>query len=477
MALARALYSRPDVLLLDDPLSALDAAVARSVFDNAVRTFAGPCIMVCSQMYLLPQSSCVMVIDRGKVVDSGTYSELMSRKCTFLAETAAQSSTVSTPSAAPVKSSGSDGSSEKGIGDKVPPTSHFISSATSASLLPSGVKGDDNNGSVGQLVEKEQRASGAVSWDVYLTYLTHCGKAASAWILAGALASHGIGAAKDFQLSSLTHSGKGESLPNEEGSALATNAAFQTYISLCLVTLAIICFREIALVRVGLVAAGHFHRRMMQAVLHAPVSYFERTPLGRTVTRFASDLPVLDESLPDTIGSWMDAMLFLATTLAVIAYLAPPFVLPLVGMIYLYGQIRAYYLASSRELKRMDGTSRAPICSFLAESLEGAASIRAFNWSEHFDHRNTALMDASLSVYHALCATNRWMGFRLEMLGAAAVFSAALLIIMGRGTMSVAAAGLALTYCLRVTQSLSFGIRSSATLESQFNAVGLCPSH
>jgi ABC-type multidrug transport system fused ATPase/permease subunit len=435
ICLARALYSQPDVLLLDDPLASLDVTVARTVFQNAIKAFPGTCIMVCSQLHLLAESSCVVVVDKGRVVDSGTYTELSARSDYLTTSLKGQ--------ALPV----------------VLRKEECVAELKHAPMVEPEKVGQ----AAGQLVEPEERSTGAVSSSVYTTYLRTAGWPAVFLTGGAAVAGHILSAAKDFQLSDMT-AAAGDSVDS---------ALFRTYIFLCVASLGAIFFREIILLRAGVVAAGRFHTFMMAAVLHAPLSYFERTPLGRTVTRFSVDMAVLDESMPDTVGSWLEAMLFLVTTLMVIAYLAPPFLVPLTAMGWLYGRIRANYLASSRELKRMDSASRAPVCSHLAESLEGSASIHVFGWREDFVACNNALMDRSLSVYHALCATNRWMGFRLDMLGALTVLLASLLIVAGRGTASLAVSGLALTYCLRVTQSLSFGIRSSATLENQLNAVSI----
>lgn len=59
----------------------------------------------------------------------------------------------------------------------------------------------------------------------------------------------------------------------------------------------------------------------------------------------------------------------------------------LVGLIptaIVYRKIMLYYLATSRELKRLDSTSRAPIFSWFGESLTGLSTIRAFGQTERF---------------------------------------------------------------------------------------------
>jgi len=70
VSLARAVYRRPDVLLLDDVFSALDAAVGRHIFDATLGRRGGLCaaattVLVTHDLSLLPQCDRVVVLGGG----------------------------------------------------------------------------------------------------------------------------------------------------------------------------------------------------------------------------------------------------------------------------------------------------------------------------------------------------------------------------------------------------------------------------
>jgi ATP-binding cassette subfamily C (CFTR/MRP) protein 1 len=61
-----------------------------------------------------------------------------------------------------------------------------------------------------------------------------------------------------------------------------------------------------------------------------------------------------------------------------------------------------YYLATSRELKRLDSTSRAPIFSWFGESLTGLSTIRAFGQMERFSANSEGESSSGASCRSAL---------------------------------------------------------------------------
>lgn len=87
MSLARALYADADVVLLDDPLSAVDAHVGEHIFEKAIKgSFAGKTvILVSNQLHFLPSADYVVAMEHGRVRERGTYQELMSNGSDFAA--------------------------------------------------------------------------------------------------------------------------------------------------------------------------------------------------------------------------------------------------------------------------------------------------------------------------------------------------------------------------------------------------------
>uniref|UniRef100_A0A8C2FFR5 ABC-type glutathione-S-conjugate transporter n=1 Tax=Cyprinus carpio TaxID=7962 RepID=A0A8C2FFR5_CYPCA len=87
VSLARAVYRKADIYLLDDPLSAVDAHVGQHIFENVI----GPNgvlknktrILVTHGLSFLPQADLILVMEDGEITEMGSYAELLSRKNTF----------------------------------------------------------------------------------------------------------------------------------------------------------------------------------------------------------------------------------------------------------------------------------------------------------------------------------------------------------------------------------------------------------
>nr|6NLO_A Chain A, Multidrug resistance-associated protein 6 [Homo sapiens] len=84
LSLARAVYRKAAVYLLDDPLAALDAHVGQHVFNQVI----GPGgllqgttrILVTAALHILPQADWIIVLANGAIAEMGSYQELLQRK-------------------------------------------------------------------------------------------------------------------------------------------------------------------------------------------------------------------------------------------------------------------------------------------------------------------------------------------------------------------------------------------------------------
>ena len=115
-----------------------------------------------------------------------------------------------------------------------------------------------------------------------------------------------------------------------------------------------------------------------------------------------------------------------------------------------------YYLATSRELKRLDAVTRSPIFDWFSESLGGLSTIRAFNQQSIFIESNWKRIDHNQICYLSSVSVNRWLSVRLEFLGAIIILIVALLAMSALITTGVDAGlvGLVLSYALNTTSAL-----------------------
>lgn len=80
IALARALLNEPTVLVMDDPLSAVDARTERAILDALERAARGRTVILITQrVAAAARTQAVVVLDEGRIVEHGTHAELLAR--------------------------------------------------------------------------------------------------------------------------------------------------------------------------------------------------------------------------------------------------------------------------------------------------------------------------------------------------------------------------------------------------------------
>ncbi|MFE7973807.1 ABC transporter ATP-binding protein [Streptomyces shenzhenensis] len=84
LAIARAMLRAAPVLVLDEPTAGLDAEAARQVVRPLRRLMAGrTTIMITHDLGLAPDADRILVVDRGRLVEEGTHTELIARAGTY----------------------------------------------------------------------------------------------------------------------------------------------------------------------------------------------------------------------------------------------------------------------------------------------------------------------------------------------------------------------------------------------------------
>jgi len=233
----------------------------------------------------------------------------------------------------------------------------------------------------------------------------------------------------------------------------------------------IILVRNILIVLGSLKSSRDLHNNMLHRVMRAPMSFFDTTPIGRVLNRFSKDVYVIDEVLPNLMGMFFSAVLVTLGIVVVICISTPFFMLLLIPIGGAFVFVQQYYIRSSRELQRLDSISRSPIYAHFSESLNGAASIRAYQREQAFIQENEERLDRNQMAYYCNIASNRWLAMRLEMLGACIIFFASLLGVLERSHIDPGLVGLSLSYALSVTQVLNWAVRMSCNVESNIVSV------
>ncbi|KAJ2589099.1 hypothetical protein IWW49_002655 [Coemansia sp. RSA 1797] len=199
------------------------------------------------------------------------------------------------------------------------------------------------------------------------------------------------------------------------------------------------------------------------------MSFFDVTPLGRILNRFSSDLQRCDEMLPRSVSSMVNTMVNVVSAVAVIGMSTPLVLVLMLPLAFVYRYLQQRYLRSSRELRRLDSTTRSPIFAHFQESIGGVPTIRAYNQQPRFVYENESRVGLNMRAYYTYLSLNRWLSLRLETLGNTVMLGTTLLAIgsvqyFGYGDAGLV--GLAVTYALDFTSSLNWSVRSYTEVEN-----------
>lgn len=482
LALARAVYARADVYLLDDPLSAVDEHVGKHLIDNVLGPtglLRSKCkILATNAIHVLSIADNLHMVRDGKLVEQGTYLDIMSQESsqlrTLIVEFGKGSkSSLVVPSTA---------ASVKGVLTSTEETELVVDVHDSKSLRRASIAPllTDEERLILQLEEeededdedlkarKERVEQGKVKFEVYKEYAKAC-KPRNVIIYLGAIiVSMVINVSSNIWLKHWsevnTEKGYNPNVTKYLGIYFLLGLGFST------TTLIQTCWMWIFCTIQGSIK---LHSMMASSVLRAPMSFFETTPIGRVLNRFSNDIYKIDEVLGPVFGMFFQNAAKVLFTIIVICFSTWQFlfvVAPL-GLLYVYYQ--QYYLRTSRELRRLESVSRSPIFANFQESLNGVSIIRAYGQEQRFKFLNQTRIDRNLRAYHPSVNANRWLAVRLEFLGSIIILSASGLGILAltSGRMTAGIIGLSVSYSLQITQSLNWIVRMTVDVETNIVSV------
>lgn len=434
--IARAIYFDADIVLMDDPLSAVDAHVGRHIMDNAILgLLKDKCrILATHQLWVLNRCDRIVWMDGGKIRAVDTFDNLMENEPGFkhLMETTS------------LEKKKEDDDEEEAAEDK---------STTKDKKKKQKGKG---------LMQAEERAVASVPWSVYARYVRASGSIFNAlWVFLALIIAQGGNIATSLWLSYWTADKFGYTQAVYIGvyAALGTGQAIFLFIFAIMLTI------------YGTRASKVLLHQAMTRTLRAPMSFFDTTPLGRITNRFSRDVDVMDNNLMDSMRMYFLTVVTVISVFALIIAFFYYFAIALVPLAVIFVLAASYYRASAREVKRFESVLRSVVFAKFSEGISGVASIRAYGLQGRFveDLRNT--IDDMNSAYYLTFSNQRWLSIRLDLIGNLLVFTTGILVVTSRFSVPPSIGGLVLSYILSIVQMLQFAVRQLAEVENGMNAV------
>lgn len=402
VALARAVYSTTKILLLDDPLSALDQQTAESIVQKCL---SGP---------LLKDRTVVLVTHRTELV-FGIASQVVRMRggqATILDHDIAAYS-----SAQQVQSPLSTEETEQEI------TADKTAAATPI-----------------KFVEDEHRAHGGVKSTVYWEYvkagnLMYWGilvvllamyrtiAMGEAWFLKAwgeaysEQSSFGLLRFKDEIVS--VRAWPFDGFPSPEHNI---NPWLLGFFLLALgQSLAFITTQTLMIVIVY-TAAKRMFRDIMVKVAGATFRFYDVTPVGRLMNRMTSDISVIDGNISMQFQavawlgiSWISAIL-------IIASVTPAFLLFSLLLTAVFVMIFLRFLPTSQSLRRLEMVSLTPLMSNFGALLNGLTTVRAFGAQSRFQDRVISVVDTFQKMDHFYWSLQAWLMYRFDTLSSLSAF-------------------------------------------------------
>lgn len=355
--ICRAIYCNSDILIFDDPLSALDAHVGRAVFQRVLLSSEQmkTRVLVTHALHFLPQVDYIYVMVDGKIIEKGTYADLVARGGTL---------------ARFMQDYGNNENNEE--------------KGESAEDAATEVKKQRTSGPGAAIMQAEERVTGAVSGQVYATYIkAGRGQVVVPLLIICLVLMQGSSVMSSYWL--VYWQNRSFNIPQGAYMAiyagLGVSQAFWTFLSGAMFA------------SLSYFASKRLHQAAIERVLHAPMSFYETTPLGRIMNRFAKDIDTVDNLLGDSLRMFSNTFSQIIGAIILISIQIPWFAIASVCLLIVYYYMALFYRSSARELKRLDAILRSSLYAHFSESLSGLATIRAYGETGRFERENKERMD------------------------------------------------------------------------------------
>ncbi|CAO3612252.1 unnamed protein product [Mucor hiemalis] len=499
VSLARAVYSNAKTVLLDDCLSAVDAHTSKHIYQKC---FLGELlkgrtvILVTHQVRLcLPGAKYFVKIEHGQALGCDTVENL--RKNGELLKLVGQEL--------------EDEKEEEDDIEDLIDTENNENESNEVDL--------DNKTEAAKLVKEETSEKGQVKFKVYLTYLAACGSwvywsiligtyvvvrlltfAENWWIRIWAAAYDNSAPVLNATLATFVSEQNPQYLIMNNkipivtgvfdtlGAAVQKQNVFKTwvfeektpvnvdyyigiYVAVCFASILLDAFRNFVIYWGSIRGARILFDSLLDRIIHAPMRFFDTTPVGRILNRFGKDVSTIDMQIARNGSFLIECLTGIVASTIVISAITPQFLVVAIAISMLYFVIGLFYLRISRELKRLNSVSRSPIYSHFTESLVGVTTIRAYGVEEQFMRSVYEKLDSFIAPFYFLWMSNRWLYARIEFIGAFVTLSTGVFLILNLDHIDAGMAGVSLFYARQFLEYIYWFIRQYTNVEMNLNSV------
>ena len=220
-------------------------------------------------------------------------------------------------------------------------------------------------------------------------------------------------------------------------------------------------------------SSKNLHKSMFKSVLCTAIRFFDVNPLGRVINRFSKDIGLLDEVIPLTVFDFAFVTMLVMGSLSVTMILNYWVILPTLPLVFVFLYVRKYFLASSVEIKRIEGINRSPIYVHVNNTILGITTIRTANKAEKLCEEFYVHTNYHTRAVMAFLNVNRWLAVRLDWIATSFTYLSIFSFILFKDYLGVNSGqvGLMLVYLCQLVGLFQWTIRQSCEVENLMTSV------
>ncbi|KAA8650968.1 uncharacterized protein ATNIH1004_003659 [Aspergillus tanneri] len=243
----------------------------------------------------------------------------------------------------------------------------------------------------------------------------------------------------------------------------------RNYFGLAIAACLLGTLRTYVALAISLRSSKSLFRQLLYVLLRTPLQWADAVPIGCLLNRFTADFYLMDSRLGfDFMGflsAGMDCICVIMGAVLVRPILIP-FAMLLIYATFWYTRL---YLSAAREVKRLECIARSPIYQQFSSAFQGIVTIRAYRRTYYYMAVHTKIDRHAQAVWH-LCLFNQWFTFWVNALGA--LFSTATAFaVIWRNNITGSIAGFAMVFTNHLCFALISLSRTYATLEMDMNGI------
>ncbi|CAG8025074.1 unnamed protein product [Penicillium salamii] len=169
-------------------------------------------------------------------------------------------------------------------------------------------------------------------------------------------------------------------------------------------------------------AGQSLFRQVLVRVSHSTFRYLDTIPLGRLMNRLTSDIGVVDGNISEQFQAIAFQAITWISSVLVIATATPMFLLFSLALTVAFVMVFRRFLPTSQSLRRLEMVSLSPLLSNFGELLHGLTTVRAFHAESRFQSRVISVVDKFQGMDHFYWSLQSWLMYRFESLSAFSTF-------------------------------------------------------